>query len=39
MEWSGDKYNLADPTFVSSGDKADPNVVGDGTSYNPMYYY
>jgi hypothetical protein len=39
MEFSGDKYNRADPTFVASGDKADPNVVGDGTSYNPMYYY
>jgi hypothetical protein len=39
MEFSGDKYNRADPTFVASGDNADPNVVGDGTSYNPMYYY
>jgi len=39
IEFKGDKYNLADPTFTAAGDNADPNVVGDGTSYQPLYYY
>jgi hypothetical protein len=39
IEFKGDKYNLADPTFTAAGDDADPNVVGDGTSYQPLYYY
>jgi hypothetical protein len=39
IEFKSDEYNLMDPTFTASGDKADPNVVGDGTSYNPIFYY
>ncbi|MDR0596374.1 MAG: transglutaminase-like domain-containing protein [Clostridiales Family XIII bacterium] len=39
IEFKGDKYNMADPTFAAAGDKADPNVVGDGTSYRPIFYY
>jgi hypothetical protein len=39
IEFKSDEYNRMDPTFTASGDKADPNVVGDGTSYNPMFYY
>ncbi|MDR1495486.1 MAG: transglutaminase-like domain-containing protein [Clostridiales Family XIII bacterium] len=39
IEFKGDKYNLADPTFTAAGDEADPNVVGDGTEYQPIYYY
>jgi transglutaminase-like putative cysteine protease len=39
IEFKGDKYNLADPTFTASGDNADPNVIGDGDKYQPLYYY
>jgi hypothetical protein len=39
IEFTGDKYNLADPTFTAAGDDADPNVVGDGDKYQPLYYY
>jgi hypothetical protein len=39
IEFKGDQYNLADPTFTAAGDDADPNVVGDGTDYQPLYYY
>jgi transglutaminase-like putative cysteine protease len=39
IEFKGDKWTLMDPTFVASGDTADPNVVGDGENYNPVYYY
>jgi hypothetical protein len=39
IEFKEDNYNLADPTFTAAGDNADPNVVGDGTSYQPLYYY
>ncbi|MDR1292568.1 MAG: transglutaminase-like domain-containing protein [Clostridiales Family XIII bacterium] len=39
IEFKGDKYNLADPTFTAAGDNADPNVVGDGDEYQPIYYY
>jgi transglutaminase-like putative cysteine protease len=39
IEFMGDKYNLADPTFTAAGDDADPNVVGDGDQYQPIYYY
>ncbi|MDR3072223.1 MAG: transglutaminase-like domain-containing protein [Clostridiales Family XIII bacterium] len=39
IEFSADNWNLADPTFAASGDRADPNIIGDGTNYNPMYYY
>jgi hypothetical protein len=39
IEFTGDKYNLADPTFTAAGDDADPNVVGEGDQYQPLYYY
>jgi hypothetical protein len=39
IEFDGAKWYFMDPTFVASGDKSDPNVVGDGTNYNPLYYY
>jgi hypothetical protein len=39
IEFSGDKYNQADPTFTAAGANANPNVVGDGTNYQPLYYY
>jgi hypothetical protein len=39
IEFKGDKYNLADPTFTAAGDDADPNVVGEGDQYQPIYYY
>jgi hypothetical protein len=39
IEFKGDAYNLADPTFTAAGSDADPNIVGDGASYNPLYYY
>ncbi|MDR0851260.1 MAG: transglutaminase-like domain-containing protein [Clostridiales Family XIII bacterium] len=39
INFSQDQWNRMDPTFTASGDRADPNVVGDGTTYNPIYYY
>jgi transglutaminase-like putative cysteine protease len=39
IEFKSDDWNRMDPTFTASGDTADPNVVGDGSTYNPMYYY
>jgi hypothetical protein len=39
IEFMEDKYNLADPTFTAAGDDADPNVVGEGDKYQPLYYY
>jgi transglutaminase-like putative cysteine protease len=39
IEFVEDKYNLADPTFTAAGDDADPNVVGEGDKYQPIYYY
>ena len=39
IQFDGAKWYFMDPTFTASGDKADPNLVGSGTNYNPMYYY
>jgi transglutaminase/protease-like cytokinesis protein 3 len=39
IQFNGDKWKMMDPTFAASGDTADPNVVGDGENYNPVYYY
>jgi transglutaminase-like putative cysteine protease len=39
IEFSGANWYFMDPTFTASGDKADPNLVGSGTNYNPVYYY
>ena len=39
IQFNGDKWTFMDPTFAASGDKADPNVIGDGENYNPVYFY
>jgi len=39
IQFNGDTWTLMDPTFAANGDKSDPNLVGDGTTYNPVYYY
>ena len=39
IEFDGVKWRYMDPTFASSGDNSDPNVVGDGENYNPQYFY
>jgi transglutaminase-like putative cysteine protease len=39
IEFKSDDWNCMDPTFTASGDTTNPNIVGDGSTYNPMYYY
>lgn len=39
IEFDGKEWTLMDPTFAASGNKSDPNLVGDGEKYNPQYYY
>ena len=39
IEFKGDQWTLMDPTFVAGGDTSDPNVIGDGENYNPVYHY
>jgi len=39
IQFNNDKWTFMDPTFAASGDNADPNVIGDGERYNPVYYY
>jgi len=39
IQFNGDTWTLMDPTFAASGDRADPNLVGDGKNYNPVYHY
>jgi len=39
IQFNDDKWTFMDPTFAASGDTADPNVIGDGENYNPMFYY
>jgi transglutaminase-like putative cysteine protease len=39
IQFHGDTWTLMDPTFAAGGDTADPNLVGDGETYNPVYYY
>jgi transglutaminase-like putative cysteine protease len=39
IRFKDDTWTLMDPTFAASGDTADPNIVGDGENYNPVYYY
>ena len=39
IQFNDDKWTFMDPTFAASGDRADPNVIGDGENYNPIYYY
>lgn len=39
IELHDDQWSMLDPTFYAGGSTGDPNLVGDGTNYNPMYYY
>ena len=39
IQFNSDTWTLMDPTFAAGGDTADPNVVGSGSNYNPVYYY
>ena len=39
IQFNDDKWTLMDPTFAAGGDTSDPNLVGDGENYNPVYYY
>jgi len=39
IQFNDDKWTFMDPTFAASGDRADPNVIGDGENYNPVFYY
>ena len=39
IQFNANEWTLMDPTFAAGGDTADPNVVGDGENYNPVYYY
>lgn len=39
IQFNSDTWTMMDPTFAASGDTADPNLVGDGENYNPVYYF
>ena len=39
IQFNADTWTLMDPTFAAGGDTADPNLVGDGENYNPVYHY
>jgi hypothetical protein len=39
IELHDDQWSMLDPTFYAGGSTGDPNLIGDGTNYNPMYYY
>ena len=39
INFNGEKWTLMDPTFASTGDKGDPNLVGDGTSHTPLFQH
>ena len=39
IQFNADTWTMMDPTFAAGGDTADPNLVGSGDSYNPVYYY
>ncbi len=41
IEFNGDDWSRMDPTFISSskGSAAVQSYVGDGSNYNPMYFY
>ena len=39
IQFTDDKWTFMDPTFAASGDTADPNVIGDGENYNPIFFY
>jgi transglutaminase/protease-like cytokinesis protein 3 len=39
IQFNGDTWTRMDPTFAAGGDTTDPNVIGDGETYNPIYFY
>ena len=39
IKFEADTWTLMDPTFYSNGDKGDPNLIGTGNEYNPLYHY
>ncbi|MDR0357835.1 MAG: transglutaminase-like domain-containing protein [Clostridiales Family XIII bacterium] len=39
IEFRAGEWSRMDPTFTAGGSKADPNTIGDGTNYNPIYEY
>ena len=39
IQFTADTWTLMDPTFAAGGDRADPNMIGDGENYNPVYHY
>ena len=39
IQFNEDSWTMMDPTFAASGDTADPNIIGDGENYNPVYFY
>jgi len=39
IKFDGAGWYFMDPTFAAGGAHADPNLVGEGDDYNPVYYY
>jgi len=39
IQFQADQFNKMDPTFVAGGNNADPNLIGDGSTYNPLFFY
>lgn len=39
VKFESDTWTSMDPTFFSNGDKGDPNLIGSGGNYNPLYHY
>ena len=39
IHFDGAKWYFMDPTFAAGGNEVDPNLIGSGTNYNPVYYY
>ena len=39
IQFNGDQWTLMDPTFMATGDTADPNIVGDGENHEAMFFY
>ena len=39
IHFDGANWYFMDPTFAAGGNKVDPNLIGSGTNYNPVYYY
>jgi len=39
IEFGADQFSQMDPTFTAGGNDADPNLIGDGSNYQPLFYY